>query len=51
MLNFCITQGAVFRVHSRTTEDCTKVKVRPVRSRFMRGIVYLLSVNKNLVKW
>ena len=49
--NFCITQGAVFAVLSWKGRTATRVKVWPVRSRFMRNIVCLLSLNKNLVKW
>lgn len=50
-LNFCITGGNVFVVFTRSKEHSSRVKIRPVRSRLMRKIVYALSNNKELVKW
>ena len=51
IFNFCITQGVVFAVLSWKRKALTHIKVWPVRSRLMRGLVCLLSLNKNLVKW
>lgn len=47
MLNFCITQDAIFVVLSQKGSDCTKVKFIPVRFGLIRGILRPFLLKRN----
>ena len=43
-LNFCVTQNIMFLVCSWRTKEYTRVKAWPVRSKILRGLVYMFSL-------